>query len=151
MNFLALLWVGNFDNIWYKIIDHGGIGRYETWVIPGDHPREWEIYIIVKNERQEPWWEARRYTPERLVAARLALEEVRCGLDVLEAIRRHPLPGGGYIGKHMLVAVYQQLTASGEWETDAGLLECIRQEPMLGAFTWQGKRPRFAGASTSIH
>ena len=85
---------------------------------------------MTANERQERWWEARRYTPERLLAARLALEEVRCGLNVLEAIRRHPLPGGGYIGKHMLVAVYQQLTESGEWETDAGLLERIRLKPM---------------------
>jgi len=43
MNFLTLLCVGNFDYIWYKIIDHGGIGRYETRVIPDGHPREGKI------------------------------------------------------------------------------------------------------------
>ncbi|MCJ7530080.1 MAG: hypothetical protein MUO64_03490 [Anaerolineales bacterium] len=42
MNFLVLLWVGNFDYIGYKIIDRGGIGRYETRVFPDGHPREWE-------------------------------------------------------------------------------------------------------------
>jgi len=51
MNFLVLLWVGNFDYIWYKIIDHGGIGRYETRVFPDGHPREGEIYIIIKDDR----------------------------------------------------------------------------------------------------
>ena len=127
---LDLLWVGKFDYIWYTFFDHGGIGRCETRVFPDGHPREGVIYIIMKNERQERWWEARRYTPERLSAARLALEEVRCGLDVLEAIRRHPLPGGGYVGKHMLVAIYRQLTESSEWETDPSLLERIRLKPV---------------------
>jgi len=41
-----LVVVGNFDYIWYKIIDHGVIGRYETRVFPDGHPREGEIYIL---------------------------------------------------------------------------------------------------------
>lgn len=80
--------------------------------------------------KQESWLEARKYTPEKLEAARLALEDVRHGLPVLDAIRHHPLPGGGYLGKHMLVAIYRQLTGSGELAPDPGLLARIRMKPV---------------------
>jgi elongator complex protein 3 len=76
------------------------------------------------------WIKARQYTPERLEAARKALEEVRAGRSVLDALRRNPLPGGGYVGKHMLVAVYRELTDRGEWEEDPTLLARIRMKPV---------------------
>ena len=38
--------------------------------------------------------------------------------------------GGGYLGKHMLVAVYRQLTESGAWADDPGLLARIRMKPV---------------------
>ena len=36
----------------------------------------------------------------------------------------------GYVGKHMLVAVYRQLTESGEWPLDGDLMERIRMKPI---------------------
>lgn len=82
------------------------------------------------DENNEPWWQARRHTPEMLSLAEQALESVRAGCDVFEAIRQHPLPGGGYLGKHALVAVYNQKVTSGEWPPDAELLSRIRLKPI---------------------
>lgn len=79
---------------------------------------------------RKTWIEARTYSPEMLELARQALEEVRRGRDVTSAMQRHPLPGGGYVGKHTLVAVYRQLTESGEWLKDPALLERIRMKPV---------------------
>lgn len=81
-------------------------------------------------EKKQTWHEMRRATPERLENARRVLEDVRAGEDVTEAVRKRPLPGGGYVGKNMLVAVYRQLTESGEWPADAGLLRRIRMKPV---------------------
>jgi elongator complex protein 3 len=81
-------------------------------------------------DRQD-WWEARKFTPEKMALARRVLEDVRAGSRVVDAVRRHPLPGGdGYLGKHMLVAAYKHLTASGEWPSDNRLLARIRMKPV---------------------
>jgi elongator complex protein 3 len=45
-------------------------------------------------------------------------------------LRRFLQPGGGYLGKHTLVAAYRQLVASGEWQPDGALLERIRMKPV---------------------
>jgi elongator complex protein 3 len=75
--------------------------------------------------------QARAYTPEKLALARQVLAEVRAGRPVSEAVRRYPLPDGqGYLGKHVLVAAYRQLVASGEWMPDARLLTRIRMKPV---------------------
>ncbi|MBX3048081.1 MAG: tRNA uridine(34) 5-carboxymethylaminomethyl modification radical SAM/GNAT enzyme Elp3 [Anaerolineales bacterium] len=83
---------------------------------------------------QEPrirsWEQAKRATPERLALARAALEDIRAGKPVFEALSRHPLAGGGFVGKQMLVAVYRQLVDSGEWAEDPALLARIRLKPM---------------------
>jgi len=77
------------------------------------------------------WWQAREYSKERMALARRILEEVRAGRRVAEAVGRNPLPGGvGYLGKHMLVAAYQQLVESGEWQPDPRLLARIRMKPV---------------------
>mgnify|MGYP005837898963 CR=1 FL=1 len=76
------------------------------------------------------WFEIRRQTPEKLALARKILEEVRAGGKVEAALRRNPLPDGGYLGKHMLVAAYRQLTESGEWEFDPDFLARIRMKPV---------------------
>lgn len=80
--------------------------------------------------KTQNWWELRRYTPEKLAIAREVLEEVRAGSPVAAAVQRHPLPQGGYIGKHMLVAVYRQLTESGALAPDPALLRRIRMKPV---------------------
>ena len=78
----------------------------------------------------QAWVDQRQYTPERLAAARIVLEEIRRGKDLTQAMRRHPLPGGGYLAKHILVAVYKLMVKNGEWAEDAGLLEKIRMKPV---------------------
>jgi elongator complex protein 3 len=78
----------------------------------------------------EDWQEARIYTPERLQNARKVLEEIRSGHEMYQAVRRYPLPGGGYTAKHVLVAAYQALVDSGEWEADPELLTLIRMKPV---------------------
>ncbi|RMF48446.1 MAG: radical SAM protein, partial [Anaerolineae bacterium] len=82
-----------------------------------------------QTQREKRWRQARRYTPEVLALARQALEDVRAGTPVTEALRRHPLPQGGHIGKHALVAAYRDLVARGIWESDPGLLARIRMKP----------------------
>jgi len=83
------------------------------------------------DEKKQTWHEMRQATPERLETARRVLEEIRAGADVTDAVRKHPLPGGGgYVGKNMLVAVYRQLTESGAWPADEDLLRRIRMKPV---------------------
>jgi elongator complex protein 3 len=79
---------------------------------------------------QQDWYQTRQQTPEKLELARAVLEEVRAGRKVQDALRRNPLPNGGYLGKHMLVAAYRQITQSGEWEYDPDFLARIRMKPV---------------------
>ncbi len=78
----------------------------------------------------DDWRKLRELTPEKLAAARLALDDVRRGLDVVRALRRHPLSDGGYPPKSALVAVYHSLVASGEMPADPALLARIRMKPV---------------------
>mgnify|MGYP001274231721 CR=1 FL=1 len=82
------------------------------------------------NNKDRSWIESRRVTSEKLALARLVLEDIRRGHQVMEAVRQRPLPDGGYIGKNTLVAAYRQLTQSGEWPEDADLLARIRLKPV---------------------
>ena len=76
-----------------------------------------------QHAQSEEWYQLKRHTPEKLALARLALEDIRNGVDVFEAIKLHPLEGkeGGFIGKQMLVAVYRRLVEDGEWEPDPAI------------------------------
>jgi elongator complex protein 3 len=78
----------------------------------------------------QDWYDLRQQTPEKLALARLILDDVRGGQNVADALRRHPLPNGGYLGKQMLVAAYRALTESGEWAEDASFLARIRLKPV---------------------
>jgi elongator complex protein 3 len=82
--------------------------------------------------RIQAWEEAKEATPERMHRARRALEDIRAGTPVFDALRRHPADdeGGGYLGKQLLVAAYRQLVESGEWAEDPALLTRIRLKPM---------------------
>jgi elongator complex protein 3 len=64
-----------------------------------------------------------------MALARLILEDVRAGLSVLEAVRRHPVQDG-HVSKFALVAAYHQLIESGEWKADETLLAAIRLKPV---------------------
>lgn len=76
------------------------------------------------------WQELRRYSPEKMEIARLALIEIRRGRKVVDVLRKYPLPGGGYLGKHMLVAAYRELVDSGDVAPDDALLARIRMKPV---------------------
>ncbi len=78
----------------------------------------------------EAWYKAREYTAEKLALARKVLDEVRAGSDMYESVRRNPMPDGGYLPKHILVAVYQDLVDRGEIKSDAQLLARIRMKPI---------------------
>jgi elongator complex protein 3 len=78
----------------------------------------------------EKWTEARRFTPEKLAAAKIILDEVKKGTDVFIAIRRNPLPGVGYLAKHTLVEAYRLLVTTGEWPADNDLFKRIRLKPV---------------------
>ncbi len=77
------------------------------------------------------WLETRKLTPQKQKLARQVLEDIRAGREVLAALRRHPLPdGAGFLSKSMLVAVYRELVATGEWAEDPNFLARIRLKPM---------------------
>ena len=78
----------------------------------------------------QDWIDAHQQTPLKMALAREVLEEVRTGRKVLDALRRHPLPDGGYLGKHTLVAAYQELVNRGEWQPDPDFLAHIRLKPV---------------------
>ena len=78
----------------------------------------------------QAWNKKRIYTPENLSLARQVLGDIQAGRKLAESVKRHPLPDGGYIGKHMLVAAYRQLVRSGELVPDEKLLTRIRMKPV---------------------
>ena len=83
----------------------------------------------MQTERQELWRSTHLLTEDKKELARTVLEEIRRGRDVTKTLRSHPLRDG-YLNKSMLVAIYNELVASGEIQEDAQLLERIRMKPM---------------------
>jgi elongator complex protein 3 len=84
----------------------------------------------MQTERQELWRSTHLLSEDKKDLARTVLEEVRRGRDVTRTLRSHPLPGGGYLNKSMLVAMYNEMVAAGEIPEDARLLDRIRMKPM---------------------
>ncbi len=78
----------------------------------------------------QKWSDLKSGTPLQIETARKVLDAVRAGSDVYAAIRRYPLPGGGYTAKSMLVSAYHQAVAAGEIPADPGLLVRIRMKPV---------------------
>ncbi len=79
--------------------------------------------------KKSSFQQLRTLTPEKLVLARLILDDIRAGFPVLEAVRRHP-EAAGHINKSTLVAAYTQLVERGEWPVDETLLAAIRLKPV---------------------
>ena len=79
--------------------------------------------------KKSSFQQLRTPTPTTLALARLILDDVRSGISVLEAVRRHPTEEG-HVSKSALVATYQQLVESGEWDADELLLASIRLKPV---------------------
>jgi elongator complex protein 3 len=75
------------------------------------------------------WSEMRSLPPEKMAQARRALEDVRLGKLLGTALREHSW-NNAPLHKSALVAAYQQLVESGEWEPDEVLLAAIRLKPV---------------------
>jgi elongator complex protein 3 len=75
------------------------------------------------------WSEMRSLPPEKILQARRALEEVRAGKPLGAALREYSW-NGAPLYKSALVAAYQQLVESGEWQPDEALLAVIRLKPV---------------------
>src|SRR5687768_14573457 len=84
----------------------------------------------MQTERQELWRSTHLLTEDKKDLARTVLEEVRRGREVTKTLRSYPLHGSGYLNKSMLVAMYNEMIATGEIHEDARLLERIRMKPM---------------------
>lgn len=84
----------------------------------------------MQTERQALWRSTHLLTEDKKDLARFVLEEIRRGQDVTKTLRSHPLQGGGYLNKSMLVSVYNEMVAAGEISEDVRLLERIRMKPM---------------------
>ncbi len=79
----------------------------------------------------QEWHRKRSYSPEELDLAKAALADIRAGMEVQKALRRHPLPEGrGFLAKHTLVAAYRELVDTGEWPADGEVLARIRMKPV---------------------
>jgi len=79
--------------------------------------------------KKSSFQQLRALTPEKLALARLILDDVRAGVPVMEAVRRHP-EAAGHINKSTLVAAYTQLVERGEWPADQAFLASIRLKPV---------------------
>ena len=75
------------------------------------------------------WSEMRSLPPEKMALARRALEAVRLGKPLGAALRENSW-NDAPLHKSALVAAYQQLIESGEWEPDEALLRAIRLKPV---------------------
>ncbi len=84
----------------------------------------------MRSARQEEWVQAHIIKPEWLVLAREVMSEVQAGKPVVDALRRHPLEDGGYLGKYVLVAAYHEMVQAGELRPDTQLLEELRMKPV---------------------
>ena len=84
----------------------------------------------MQTERQERWRATHLLTPDKKELARTVLEEICRGRDVTRTLRSHPMQGGGYLNKSMLVTLYNEMVAAGELEEDTRLLERLRMKPM---------------------
>jgi elongator complex protein 3 len=79
---------------------------------------------------REAWRKAKKYSPEEKSIARLVLEEIQHGEPVMKAIHKYPLPEGGYIAKHALIAQYHELVKDGIYSFDPAFLVKIRMKPI---------------------
>lgn len=86
--------------------------------------------ILMASERTQRWEANHKVTAERFELARLILTDVRSGTPVAKAVRRHPQPQGGFVGKGALVEAYQHLTEHGEWPFERLVWRQIRMKPM---------------------
>ena len=84
----------------------------------------------MRTQRQQAWIENHAVKPEWMTLARRVMDEIQDGRPVMDALRKHPLHDGGYLGKYVLVAAYHEMVGRGELREDASLLERLRMKPV---------------------
>ncbi len=84
----------------------------------------------MRTPKQQAWVDMHAIKPEWLVLARQVMGEIQGGRPVMDALRKHPLEEGGYLGKYVLVAAYHEMVRAGELGADARLLERLRMKPV---------------------
>src|SRR5512135_3078274 len=84
----------------------------------------------MRSAKQEAWVASHIIKPEWLALARTVMTEIQAGQPVMNALRRHPLQDGGYLGKYVLVAAYHDMVRAGELRPDPRLLEGLRMKPV---------------------
>jgi elongator complex protein 3 len=84
----------------------------------------------MRSPKQQAWVDMHAIKPEWLVLARQVMGEIQGGRPVMDALRKHPLEDGGYLGKYVLVAAYHEMVRVGELNSDARLLERLRMKPV---------------------
>ncbi len=84
----------------------------------------------MRTAKQEAWVQTHTVTPDKLALARQVMDEIGRGRGVMDAIRHHPLQGGGYLGKYVLVAAYHEMVRLGHLQPDGSLLERLRMKPV---------------------
>jgi elongator complex protein 3 len=84
----------------------------------------------MRTPKQQAWVDMHAIKPEWLVLARQVMGEIQGGRPVMDALRKHPLEDGGYLGKYVLVAAYHEMVRVGEISADARLLERLRMKPV---------------------
>ena len=84
----------------------------------------------MRSSKQQAWVDMHAIKPEWLVLARQVMGEIRDGRPVMDALRKHPLEDGGYLGKYVLVAAYHEMVRVGELKATpprhGGSLTCAR-------------------------
>ena len=58
----------------------------------------------MRTAKQQAWVETHAIKPEWLPVARQVMDEIQDGRPVMDALRMHPLAGGGYLAKYVLVS-----------------------------------------------
>ena len=84
----------------------------------------------MRSSKQQAWVDMHAIKPEWLVLARQVMGEIQSGKPVMDALRKHPLEDGGYLGKYVLVAAYHEMVRIGELGADTHLLERLRMKPV---------------------
>jgi elongator complex protein 3 len=84
----------------------------------------------MRSPKQQAWVDMHAIKPEWLVLARQVMGEIQGGRPVMDALRKHPLEDGGYLGKYVLVAAYHEMVRVGELNSDVRLLERLRMKPV---------------------
>src|SRR5512135_3696617 len=84
----------------------------------------------MRSAKQEAWVASHIIKPEWLALARTVMTEIQAGQPVMNALRRHPLEDGGYLGKYVLVAAYHNIVRAANLRAHPRLLQDLRMKPV---------------------